>query len=78
MRVDVQVALGLHGQVDEAVPGEQRQHVIEEADAGLDLALAGAVEVEAERDVRSRRFAVGSARCGAWSLASDTGKGGTP
>ena len=46
------------GQVDEAVPGEQRQHVVEEADAGGDLGLAGAVEVEGQLDLRLAGFAV--------------------
>ena len=36
--VDVQVALGLHGDVDARVAREQVEHVIEEADAGRDLA----------------------------------------
>ena len=35
MLIDVQVALGFDCQIDRRVLGEQRQHVIEEADAGL-------------------------------------------
>ena len=46
--IDVQVALGLNVQVDRRVLGQQRQHVIEEADAGGDLRCARAVEVQLE------------------------------
>ncbi|HSR18023.1 MAG TPA: hypothetical protein VLM39_08010, partial [Ignavibacteriaceae bacterium] len=42
--------LGVDGQVDEAVAREQVEHVIEEADTGADVGLAGAVEVEGELD----------------------------
>ena len=49
--VDVQVALGLHGDVDARVARQQVEHVIEEADAGRDLGRAGAVEVDRDLDV---------------------------
>ena len=49
--IDVQIALGLHGQIDRRVLGQQRQHVVEEADAGGDLALARAVEIQLEADL---------------------------
>ena len=49
--VDMEVALGLDGEVDEAVAGDLLEHVVEEADAGRDLGTAGAVEVDADRDV---------------------------
>ena len=44
--VDVGVALGLDGQVDQRVPGERGEHVVVEADAGRDVVAAGAVEVD--------------------------------
>ena len=44
--VDVQVALGVDRQIDRRVLGQQRQHVVEEADAGGDLGLPDAVEVQ--------------------------------
>ncbi len=50
MGIDVQIALGLDGEVDEAVLAQQREHMIEEADAAGDVGLAGAVEVEGEVD----------------------------
>ena len=49
--VDVQVALGLDGQVDPAVLAQVGEHVVEEADAGVDLVRADAVEVELAADV---------------------------
>ena len=49
--VAVDVAFRLDGEVEEGVAGERLQQVIEHADAGGDLVLAAAVEVEGERDV---------------------------
>ena len=37
VEVDVQVALGLQRDVDQAVPGELLEHVVEKADPGRDL-----------------------------------------
>ena len=54
----MQVALRRHGQIELAVPGQVREHVIEEADAGGDFALARAVEIEAQVDLRFVGFAV--------------------
>jgi len=34
VEVDVQVALGADGEVEQPVPGQRGQHVVEEADAG--------------------------------------------
>jgi len=50
--VDLEVAGGLHGQVDRPVPGEQLEHVVEEADAAGHLAAARAVEIHRQLDVR--------------------------
>src|SRR5947209_6449560 len=49
--VDVQVTDGVDVQVDQRVPGDLVQHVVEEADAGLELGDAGAVEVDAHPDL---------------------------
>jgi hypothetical protein len=49
--VDVQVALAPHGEIDERVPGQQREHVVEEAEAGLGVGPAGAIEVDRQHDV---------------------------
>ena len=69
--VDMEVALGVDRQVDQAVAGDLVQHVVEEADAGLDPALAGAVEVDGDRDVGFLGFARdGGAAHGIVSLAS--------
>ena len=51
VRVDVGVALGLHGEVDQRVPGERVEHVVVEPDAGGDVGAAGAVEVDLDEDL---------------------------
>ena len=40
----MQVARDLHGEIEQAVAGEELQHVVEKADPGRDLGLAAAVE----------------------------------
>jgi hypothetical protein len=45
--VDVEVARGVQRQVEAAVPREQLEHVVEEADAGADVVAALAVEASA-------------------------------
>ncbi len=52
VRVDVQVALGLHGQVEQTVPAELVEHVVVEADACRHIDLAGAVEIDLDEDRR--------------------------
>ncbi len=51
--VHVQIALRLDGQVEQRVAGQRLEHVVEEADAGLDPGLAAAVE---HRPGRGDRF----------------------
>ena len=55
--VDMQVAIGLDVQVDQAVARDLVQHVVEKADAGMQLRLAAAVEVDAHRDAGFGRVA---------------------
>ena len=49
--VDLEVALGAHAQVEQAVARERVQEVVEEGDAGLDLGLARPVEPQLDPDV---------------------------
>ena len=49
--VNMQIAPGAHRHVDERVPGELVEHVIEEADAGGDLGRAGTVEIDLDGDL---------------------------
>ena len=49
--VDVQVALGLGGDVDARMARQQVQHMVEEADPGRDLRRAFAVEVDGDVDI---------------------------
>lgn len=51
MKVDINVALRRHREVEQTVLCEQRQHVIEESDASVDLGLPGAVEIQLQNDV---------------------------
>ena len=44
----LQIAAHVHVEIEVGVASEQVEHVIEKADAGLALALSGAVEVQRE------------------------------
>lgn len=48
--IDLEIAVGLDVEVDEAVTGKEGEHVVEEADACVDLRGPGAVQIEAEFD----------------------------
>ena len=62
--IDVQVAVGLDLQVDRGVLGQQREHVVEEADARGDLRAAAAVEIDFQADVGLRRLALDGGSAG--------------
>jgi hypothetical protein len=51
VKVDVQVAVSPEREVDQAVPRQRCEHVIEEADTGRNLGDAGAVEVHGQGDI---------------------------
>src|SRR4051812_25253265 len=55
VRVDVDVPLRLHVEVEQGVLGEAAEHVVEEPDAGGDGRPPGPVEVELDGDVRLGR-----------------------
>ena len=50
--VDVAVALGPNGEVDEGMTRQLIEHMIEKADAGRDVGNARPVEIEADLDAR--------------------------
>jgi hypothetical protein len=56
MGIDVQIAGRLDVQVDQAVPGQQGQHVVEESDPGVDRPLAGAIQIQSQFDSRFAGF----------------------
>ena len=64
MLIDVQVADRFDRQVDRRVPRQQRQHVIEEPDAGRQLGNARAIEIDFQLDVGLVRLALNCAPCG--------------
>ena len=53
----MQIALGADLEVDHRMAAEALEHVVEEADAGIDVAIARAVEVEGDRDLGLARLA---------------------
>jgi hypothetical protein len=57
MLVDMEIALHAEVDVDQRVARELLDHVIEEADAGLDAIRAGAVDREIDRDLGLGRIA---------------------
>ena len=57
MSIDFEIALCLDVQIHTSVPGQLRQHVIEERNARLDLVLAGSVQIQADLNIRFIRLA---------------------
>ena len=51
VEVDMQIALRLHLEIDQAVARELLQHMVEKADAGRDLGTARAVEIDRDADL---------------------------
>ncbi len=51
MVVDLQIAGRAHGQVDQAVPRQLVQHVVEKPYTGAAVVAAGAVEVQRDRNL---------------------------
>ena len=51
--IDVQIALRFDFQIDGAVPRDEIEHVIEEANAGRDCGCAAPVEIQMQTDVVS-------------------------
>ena len=52
------IALRLNGEIEEAVFGQQLEHVIEKSDAGVDLPLPATVERPFDANVRFLRRAM--------------------
>jgi hypothetical protein len=59
--VNVQIALGADGYIQERMARELLQHVVEKADSGGDFAIARSVEVNFDLDLGLVRFAGNSA-----------------
>ena len=66
--IDMQIALGLHIEVEQPMPGECRQHMVEESYPGVDVGFTRTVEVEADENIGLGGFTaeVGSACHGVW------------
>src|SRR4029079_5048357 len=52
VQIDLEIALGVHGEIHQAVARPGVQHVVEERDPRVDLGGAGAVHVQLEDDLR--------------------------
>src|SRR5262249_16373400 len=72
MSINVQITLCLDAQIDEAVLGEEGEHMIEEADAAGQVGLAGAVEIDGQPNLGLSGVALnrGTARHEAYSTVS--------
>jgi hypothetical protein len=46
MPIDVEIAPGLDREIEQAVPGQRREHVVEKPDSGLHVRVAPAVQVD--------------------------------
>src|SRR5674476_762827 len=58
VRIDLKVPLAIELQIDHGVPGEQRQHVVEEGNASPDGRFARPVDVQLHCDARFFGYAV--------------------
>lgn len=58
MCVHLRVAITSDFQIEESMLGEEREHVIQESDTRIDLALASAIEVQFQVDLGFRCFSV--------------------
>jgi hypothetical protein len=50
VRIDVQIALRLHIEINHSVPRHLLEHVIQERHPGSKTALTGAIEIQAHRN----------------------------
>jgi hypothetical protein len=48
VEVDVQISFGCHLQIDQAMLREERQHVVEKPDPGVDPRLTAPIEVDSQ------------------------------
>ena len=61
-----------HRQIKPAMAGKQRQHMIQEAAAGIDLRPARAIQIDGQRDIGFRRLAADfgfSHACASFSIS---------
>ncbi len=71
--VDVDVARRMDIQVKQAVGSDLVQHVVEEGDAGVDIALARTIEADRYGDIGFARFAVDGGAAGLGKCVGDLG-----
>jgi hypothetical protein len=54
MRIDIEIAFGPDNQIDPAVLAQVRQHVVEKANAAVDLVFSDAVQIQLNGHVRGQ------------------------
>ena len=54
--VDMQITFGPDGEIHQAVPRQLFEHMIEEADPGIDVVNTGPIDIYRNLDVRFFRF----------------------
>ena len=64
MPIDLQISAGFDMEVQECVPGEELQHVVQETDAGGDFGLAAAIQFDRDLDIGFAGNAMN--RSGSW------------
>jgi hypothetical protein len=64
MGVDFQISVRVDFNIDQAVPGNLIQHMIQKRYAGYKPGFAGSVQIQADLDLRFERVALDSG--GAW------------
>src|ERR1700687_3540978 len=74
MKIDVNVTLGAHLEVDGRVLGKALKHMVQKADPGLDVVRSRAVELEADLDLGFARLALdgGTAHFKAFAKSGST------
>ena len=58
MGIDIEIAAGVDREIEAAMPRDELEHVIEEAESGLDRVGAAAIEIQAKPNLRLRRPAI--------------------
>lgn len=68
MALDLDVTLGAHRQVEAGVTAQRGEHVVVERHPGVDVDVAGAVEVEVDDDVGFLGAALDARTAGGFSV----------
>jgi hypothetical protein len=62
VHIDMQIALGLNGQINQRMLGKAFQHMVKKANAGRNLGNACPIQIHGDRDLRLFRIALNGGR----------------